>query len=51
MDMVKTMDCVVNAYFSGPMASEFETTADHIKTEANKPMEHACKVRGTSLTS
>lgn len=38
---------MVKTHLSGPVDSEFEATADDIKTEANKPMEHAFKERGT----
>lgn len=47
MCFVKTTDCVVKTHLSGPVDSKFEATADRIKTEANKPMEHAFKERGT----
>lgn len=40
LDMVKT-------HLSGHVDSEFEATANDIKTEANKPMEHAFTERGT----
>lgn len=37
----------VKTDLSGPVDSKFEATADNIKTEANKPMKHAYKERGT----
>lgn len=38
---------MVKTHLSGPVDSEFEAAADNIKTEANKPMEHAFTERGT----
>lgn len=47
LNKVKSIDCMVKTHLSGPVDSEFEAAADNIKTEANKPMEHAFTERGT----